>query len=237
MFKYLWLIVPVLATGCATVSTVPRPADYYQRSVVEEESTGSDTLFRGDGRVLSDSEIERILNYRLVLPSSNRIALLQLSGGNSWMGYSGEVSQLTDSIKTNFVERLKSTPRVFDASFLPGMLVPKERSVPYLREAAARYQADLLLAYRSSCRTYEKYRFVGSDEARAYCTVEAVLLDVRSGVAPFSSVATREYRAVKGSSDLNFRETRKKAELEAVANSLGEIADSLLQFLSTTKVR
>ena len=59
----------------------------------------------------------------------------------------------------------------------------------FLREAAARYQADLLLLFRSSCRTFERYRLFEQDQARAFCAVESVMLDVRTGLVPFVATA------------------------------------------------
>ncbi len=120
---------------------------------------------------------------------------------------------------------------MYDASFLPSLLVPEQRTVLFLREAAARYQADLLLAYRTNCRTYERYRMVSQNETRAHCSTEAVLLDVRSGIVPFTVVASKEFSATRERDDMNFRETVRRAELAAISESLGEIASQLNRFL------
>lgn len=222
----------ILVSGCSSksVSSVARSGSYYSLSPATNDD-GTD-LF-GSGELLSDADIERILNYRLKLPNENRVAILQLSTDLYWRYYSNDFVQLTDSISQNLIEKLIQSDKIYDASFLPGMLVPEKRTVPYLREAAARYQADLLLVYRSSCHSYQNYRFVSPDETKAYCSVEAALLDIRKGIVPFTSVSTNEFGTVKDPADTNFSETQKKAELTAVANSLGDIADDLVNFLST----
>ncbi|MCA0895137.1 hypothetical protein [Microbulbifer agarilyticus] len=231
MTKYLIVITMLLVTGCTSVATANRPNDYYRPS---SSDTDSEPLFGSTGGSLADSDIERILNYRLKLPKQNRIAILRLSSQSYWRNYSNDFTQLNESISQNFIGQLRESSRVYDASFLPSMLVPEQRTVPYLREAAARYQADLLLAYRSNCRTFEKYKFIDPNETKAYCSVEVVLLDVRSGIVPFTVVSSNEFSARKELGDKNFSETIKKAEMAAVAKSLNDSAYQLNLFLANT---
>ena len=74
-------------------------------------------------------------------------------------------------------------------------LIPEQKTVPHLREAAARYQADLLLVYRHSCYSFERYRFSGVDQSQGSCTVEAILLDVRTGLVPMTCVVSESFTA------------------------------------------
>lgn len=221
------LAIIALVGGCASSSTQHRPESYYSNKTVED---GGADLF-GSGEGLTDSDIERILNYKLTLPNSSRVAILKLSKDSYWRYYSSDFTHLTNSISENLAQKLMASDKIFDASFLPSMLVPEQRTIPYLREAAARYQADLLLVYRSSCSSYQKYRLVSANETKAYCSVEAALLDVRKGIVPFTSVSTNDVKVIQSGADTNFSETKKKAELEALSASLGEIAENLVSFL------
>jgi len=230
MKLYFVITLAFLMVGCSSYNTIPRPESYYA-DVSSTVPADTSDLF-GSGELLSDADIERILNYRLKLPPQNRVAILRLSDDSYWRYYSNDFNQLTDSISNELIKTLVSSDKIYDASFLPSMLIPEKRTVPYLREAAARYQADLLLIYRSSCQSYNKYRFVSPDETKAYCSVEAALLDIRKGIVPFTSLSTSEFGAVKHQNDTNFDETEKKAELEAIAKSLDEVARSLVSFLS-----
>ena len=234
MKKHLLLLIVLCATGCASVATSHRPnADYYNSATYPRaESTDDEPFFGTTEGLLSDEDIERILNYRLKLPDTNRIAILKLSSDSYWRNYSNDFAQLNQSIVTDFVDRLRASPRVYDASFLPSMLVPEKRTAPYLREAAARYQADLLLAYRSKCRTFEKYKFLDPNETKAYCSIEAVLLDVRSGIVAFTVISTNEFSSKKEQGDTNFQETKKRAEMAALGLSLAEVASELRSFLT-----
>jgi len=226
--KYLIIISILLTTGCAGVSTIERPNDYYRQA---QKTSNHESLFGGVDNLLSDKEIGRILNFQLKLPTKNRIAILKFSQDSYWRNYSKDFTYLTESIATNFIGQLRRSPRVYDTSFLPNMLVPEKRTIPFLREAAARYQADLLLAYRTNCQTFEKYKFFGASETKAYCSVEAILLDVRSGIVPFTALVSNEFEAKKEKGDTNFRETIKKAELVSIGKSLKDVAERLNLFL------
>ncbi|WP_317930710.1 hypothetical protein [Halioxenophilus sp. WMMB6] len=227
MKKLLLLLGCVLLSACSSVSSIERPASYYQ-----EPAAGEGGLLDGPLLANEDQKIAELLSYRLTLPQQNRIAILKLSGDNYWRFYSNDFTQLNDSLVTNLITQLRASPRVYDASFLPAMLVPEKRNLPALREAAARFQADLLLAYRSECHSYQKYRFISPSESKSYCSVEAVLLDIRSGVIVKSVVASEDFVATKTQADTNFNETIKKAELEALAKALGQVAGEVVKFMA-----
>ena len=221
-------IACILLQACTTVGSLDRPASYYQESSSSSQEVLVDSAVFGD----DDKKINELLNYQVKLPEKNRIAILKLSADNYWRFYSNDFTQLNDALVNSLVVKLRSSNRLYDASFLPAMLVSEKRTVPVLREAAARFQADLLLAYRSSCQSYQKYRFIDPDESKSYCSVESVLLDVRSGIIVKSIVSTEDFAAKKTASDTNFSETIKKAELEAVAKALGNIANEIVKFLN-----
>lgn len=221
-------IACIFLQACATVSSVDRPANYYQQGSTDpSEGLVESAIFGGD-----DKKINELLSYQIKLPKQNRIAILKLSTDNYWRFYSNDLTQLNDSLVKSLIDKLRDSHRVYDASFLPAMLVPEKRTVPVLREAAARFQADLLLVYRSSCHSYQKYRFIDPNESKSYCSVESILLDVRSGVIVKSIVSTEDFTAKKSAGDTNFSETIKKAELEAVAKALGNVANEIAMFLN-----
>ena len=217
--------------GCSTMSTQMRPDTYYSVSQADETQ---ESLFAGDAAILSDEAIQAILAYRYEPPPSSRIALMPF-GRETWSSWSEELALASESLKTEVVERLMAAPGVYDASYLPSILIPENRTVPHLREAAARYQADLLLVYRSFCRSFDKYRLFGTDESQAYCGVEAVLLDTRTGLVPFTSVATRSYDVERTAEDRNFQETRLRAQLDATTAALGAVSSEVVDFLSDSR--
>lgn len=222
------IITCILLQACATVGSVDRPESYYQQNISSLQSGLVESPIFGD----DDKKINELLNYQVRLPEKSRIAILKLSTDNYWRFYSNDFAQLNDSMVEALINKLRTSNRVYDASFLPAMLVPEKRTIPVLREAAARFQADLLLTYRSSCQSYQKYRLIAPNESKSYCSVESVLFDVRSGVVVKSIVSTEDFATKRTNSDTNFSETIKKAELEAVAKALGNVANEVVAFLN-----
>ena len=226
------LFFAIFLQACAAVSSVERPSNYYEGTSADEQAGIFNETTLGD----NDEKIRSLLNYRIKLPKSNRVAILKLNRENRWRFYSGDFTQLTDSIVTQVIDKLRSSERVYDASILPAMLIPAQKSVPVLREAAARFQADLLLGYRTLCNSYQKSKIFKADESKSYCSVEAILLDVRSGIVVKSIVSVEDFVAIEKAEDTNFSETIKKAELEASAKALGTIAEEVVSYLSNVPV-
>lgn len=222
------LLTMFVLSGCAApVSTGVRPDAYYG-SVASASDTAS--LFSGDEAVLSDDAISKILEFEYQPPSLGRVALMPF-GRELWSDWSEELALASDKMRTDVVGQLVASRRVYDASYLPSILIPDQKTIPHLREAAARYQADLLLVYRSYCRSFERHRIFSADRTKAYCGVEAVLLDTRTGLVPFTSVALETFEATENSADTNFRETMLKAQLEATANALAGVVREIVAFL------
>jgi len=56
-------------------------------------------------------------------------------------------------------------------------------------------QADLLLIYRPTSRSYQKSQFLKKDATRAYCNVEVAVLDTRTGVVVYTTRASENFAA------------------------------------------
>ena len=80
-------------------------------------------------------------------------------------------------------------------------MVGGNASITQLREAAVRLQADMLLIFSLKSDIYSKYRAFAKDEAKAFATNETLLMDIRTGVIPFSNVVTRDTLIKKGTED------------------------------------
>jgi hypothetical protein len=163
MKKLFLSVLSLLAlAGCAMepVSTVDRSDSYYM-SIAEGQTGETQSLFTSDEAVLSSEDIAKILAHRYALPAQNRIGVIAL-GRAFWFGYSEELARTGTDIQSAMVTKLRSSPRVYDASYLPTLLIPEKRTVGHYREAAARYQADLLLIYQELPRNHGPRRTEGA---------------------------------------------------------------------------
>jgi hypothetical protein len=232
----LWTMVSILSTtlGCAKKMVAPPPPPLAE-TILEDAGTESlqESLFKGDQAVLSDQDIARILGTQLVLTDRHRLAILSLSTTNPWS------EDLADAETKNFeslLRGLKSSPQLTEVRFLPSLLVPQKRTVPYLREAAARIQADLLFVYTARIQTFRRDRFLKSDEVRAQCVAESVLLDVRTGIVVHTARATESIATKKTPGDLNFSETLARAQSEARGKAVLSLANAVVAHLAESRV-
>lgn len=230
--RQLALVSLVAACSCASVAT-QRPVTPFAELQDQPPAT---SLFPSDAAVLDDSEIDRILEAQVRLPTRVRIALLHLdhrSAGRFYGWYDGGRSA-TFEVELNpaLIETLRSASGIEETSYMPSFLVPERPTVAHLREAAARYQSDLLFVFTSDCQLYQRYRFFSADEAKAYCIADSAILDTRTGIVPFTSRARQEVTLIQQQSDAEFLETLRSAETAALDRAMQENAENLIDFLA-----
>jgi len=80
-------------------------------------------------------------------------------------------------------------------------------------------------------KTLSKYRTFAKDKVKAYSTCEVVLLDVRTGLVPFTRVVSRERQELKQATDLDLSETMRRAEQASAMDALRAAAEDLVAFI------
>lgn len=210
--------------------------DYQKRKKLEY------SLFGNGTNPMTEQDIKKILNSKISLPKKIRIGVIKLESeshfSSSWQASAELMSNktfiLNKELKDNFFGKIKKSKRVKDITIFPSMMVPSPMSVQALRESAVRLQVDILLVLKSeNFADYEYVFFSTKDKARTLSTVEAILLDVRTGVIPFTSIATDSAELEENDKDMNhFQLIRRSAE-KAETKALIEVADSLYQFINS----
>jgi hypothetical protein len=189
-------------------------------------------LFPEDEQVLSDAAIQRALAARVTLPASTRVVVVPLDRGRRWY-WSDDLNTLSDETARRLTATLEASERIREADLLPALLTTRRATVPQLRAAGARSQADLLVLYRVETRTFQRRAFLAPVETRAYSNLEALLLDVRTGLIPFSTVVSANFEAEKTREEHDASETRRHAELQAVGAALEQLGREVRTFLET----
>ncbi len=233
---FLIIFILIFSIGCANQEIISqsRPDSYYSGLEMESDSSSSSSLFSSDSEILSDEDVKKILAFKFKPQNLNRVAILPI-GQLYWNGWSDELDKASEALQNTLIEKLESTNIVYDASYLPTLLIPEKKTVGHLREAAARFQADLLLIYKAAFRTYEKYKVFSPDKTKAYCSLEAVLLDTRTGIVPFTILVNRTFTTEEKEGDMSFYETIRNAELSALQSALSEVGIETVNFLSKAK--
>ena len=130
-----------------------------------------------------------------------------------------------------FVATLRHTTMIKDASYLPVFLVSASPTIAQLREAGARYQADVVLLFSTNCRLYPEYKLFEANEVRAYCSADSALLDVRTGLVPWVSRSGEDITVKEAGSEYHLGETIQRAELAGIDRAMQANALELVLFL------
>lgn len=227
----------VLLSGCAKmpmgVTSTMATADYAAREPI------ATSLFPSDQAVLGEEAVGRILSSKLELPAKAKLAVMKFpeAEGSRYRGRyywrDEEYLKLQQEQMEALSKTLLVSDQIMEVTPLPSLMTPNRVSIPVLREAAVRMQADLLLVFRVGSDTYSRYRTFAKDKVKAYSTCELVLLDVRTGLVPFTRVVSSERLELKQSADLDLSETMRRAEQASAAEALKVSAEDLASFLKS----
>ena len=242
--RYLTLVLACFAAcGCApSVSNVQEPEASIETFEIAFRITPFDpqgapqyrmSILPDDAEALSDQSIAQFLEYEYQPPPLSRIAIVQL-GQDSWSTWLGTLFLTSGPLGSWLLERFMDSPRVDDASYLPAIFIPEHKTVSSLREAAARYRADLLLVYQHFCSISTRSGLFRARHSEGICTVEAVLLDVRTGLVPMVSVASESFDSNDTPLVWKFRGTGFMAQVSATIVALNRMSEDVLQFLGGT---
>lgn len=222
----------LLSYGCHKRVAAPPPPPPDTILGGEENGNLQQSLFKGDQAVLSDQDVARILSTQVNLTDRHNLAILSLTSRNPW---SEDLAQTEAKNFENLVQALKASPQLTDVRLLPSLLVPEKHTIPFLREASARIQADLLFVFSTRIQYFRHDRFLKPDEVRAQCVAESVLLDVRTGIVVYTGHATEQITAKKNPGDLNFDETVSRVQSEARGKAMVSLANAVTAYLAEQK--
>ena len=220
-------------SGCASQKPVMATVEYAAKEPI------ATSLFSSDQAILGDEAVERILSSKLELPAKAKVALMKFPDADGSRYYGSYYWRDEEYLKLQQVQvdtlskALLASDQIVEVTPLPSLLTPRQLSIPILREAAVRMQADLLLVFRVSSDTYSQYRAFTKDKVKAYSTCELVLLDVRTGLVPFTRVVSRERVELKQPTDFDLTETMRRAEQAAAAEALKIAAEDLVTFIKS----
>ena len=235
------LFIPVVCIAFCVSCSTPRPAyspnlSLAQEPARQEATTLTESLFEFKEATLSEAAIQQILASEIELPSDARLALLSYGSTSSYNyrynfrnteGYMKLQQEYIDILET----KLEDTERLEKIILMPKLLIGSKPTIFTLREAAVRLQADLLLVFSVNSDVYYDYKFLKKNEVKAFATCEALLLDIKTGIIPFSEVVTRDTLLIKQDPNQLDDLFKKRAENQAIKMTLTEIGKRLHNYL------
>jgi len=239
MSKYFFLsLIVVIGISCSRPYSA-QLADKNYASVQEvqfrkEQETITQSLFNAKESTISEEDIQRLLDGKINIPEKARIAVLNLNSTlNHYHRYYMNNEEEMKLQRQNFdllKEKLLTTERAHKVFLVPNMIVNKSPTLQQLREAAVRMQADMLLIFHLRSDLYYKYKMFKKNEVKAFASCEVLLMDIRTGVIPFSNVKTEDVLIKKEEGDFNNDETRQRAISDATKKTLSGIGDELVLY-------
>ncbi len=227
------LLLAVLYLGSCTSA---RPISLESRPPSGGGELITQSLFHSDDQTISEEDIQRLLNGRIKIPDSLRVAVYK-HGSSSMNRYYSYYRSDEEFLKTQqsyidtLTAKLGQAQKVAKTIVVPSMMTSQNPTIVQLREAAVRLQADLLLVFSVNSDTYNKYKAFQKNESKAFATCETILMDTRTGVIPHTNIVTRENLVRKEQEDWSNEEMRKRAENGAVVRALVQTGDAVVQFL------
>lgn len=199
----------------------------------------TESLFNDKDRTLSESDIQKLLTGRLVLPETLRLAVFKFGMNNRFYNRYNYLSdenlvKAHQSYLDTLMAGLKNNNRVESVHPVPSLMLSANPTITQLRETSVRLQSDVLLVYSTTSDIYYKYKAFKKNETKAFATTEVFLMDIRTGLVPFTTVVTKDFYT-KTLHDETVDETRKRAEQEAVILTLGEVGKQVDVFLKNFK--
>ncbi|MEP7145144.1 MAG: hypothetical protein ABI707_19815 [Ferruginibacter sp.] len=195
----------------------------------------TESLFNDRASTISEENIQKILDGNYKLPQQLRVVIANLENRQQKI-YSRSDEEYLKSRQSwldLFSQKFTQSPRVSKLSIIPDLLISKPASFTNIREAAVRMQADIVVMYSITGDLYSKYKFFTKPDIKAFSTTQLIILDVRTGLIPFSTIVTKDFLSQRKKEELDNLEAMNRVQNEAVLLTINEIGQKITSFLNT----
>lgn len=227
----------VFITLFAACTTTKRSANNSDFNGSAGDTLITQSLFSDRASTISEENIQKILDGNFKLPQKLRVAIVRLEPSiqkrNYWSYWNNEQYLKTQqSYLDSFTEKFKQSPRVVSVSVIPDLLISNKPSFTNIREAAVRMQADIVVVYSIESDIYSKYKLFSKNDIKAFATTQLIILDVRTGLIPFSTIVTKDYLSQKKKEEVDNAEASSRIQNEAVLLTINDIGQKITAFLN-----
>lgn len=230
-YPFLLLATIALLSSC----TAPRSAPHFTETPYpDNDPIITQSLFNDKTATISEENIQKILDGSYQLPQQLRVAVVRLENTAQQRRYlwSDEQHLKTQQAYLDlFAEKFRQSPRVTGVSIIPDLLISKSPSFTNIREAAVRMQADIAVVYSINSDIYSKYKLFSKPDIKAFATTQLIVLDIRTGLVPFSAIVTKDTLSQKKKEELDQSEAANRIQNEAVLLTIHDIGQQIATFL------
>lgn len=234
--KYsIYLLLLIFMSSCTTSQPVVQDnSAFYRQSNFQPDPPITKSLFDDKSSTISEENIQKILDGTYALPKNLRVSLVKLESTQGLKTYYWNDEQHLKSEQQYldlFTSNFETSNRVKKVSNIPDLLISSNPTFTNIREAAVRTQSDIVVVYSITSDLYSKYKLFSKSEIKAFATTQLIILDVRTGLIPFSTMVTRDFQSKRTENELNDSEAANRIQNEAVLLTIEEISRRLNNFL------
>ncbi|WP_336516560.1 hypothetical protein [Pollutibacter soli] len=234
-----FLLAVILFSSCQTTK---RGSGLGELNFPAGDTLITQSLFNDKSSTVSEENIQKILDGTYALPQQLRVAVVRLDPGIQQRRNYGYFFDDEQYLKTQqsyldlFIEKFKQSPRVNKVTLIPDLLVSKSPNFTNIREAAVRMQADIVVIYAITSDLYSKYKVFSKTDIKAFATTQLIVLDVRTGLVPFSTIVTKDAFSQRKKEELDITEAAGRVQHEAVLLTINDIGSKITSFLGQSSV-
>lgn len=226
------LLLCILFSSCHTSSKLAYAST---ESFAEpgQDTLITQSLFSDQSSTISEEGIQKVLSGNYQLPEKLRVAIVRIDQqSRSYYWNDEDFLKTQQSYLDLFEEKFKQSSRVASVAAIPNLLISKTPNFTSIREAAVRMQADVVVVYSITSDLYSRYKFFNKPDIKAFATTQLIMLDVRTGLVPFSTIVTKDVLSQKKKEELDNQEARNRIQNEAALSTIEEIGKKITAFLS-----
>lgn len=178
---------------------------------------------------LSTNEINELLSQKVNHKRNLKMAVFKLNLEKTEIH---EADMSTPERALLFKNVLTHSQYIKDISMIPSFMQPEKIDFKGLRDTAALMQADLLLVLTARNRFDYDYNLIEKNEVYTLSTIEAAIIDVKTGVFPYTAIATAKHIEKKNDNDFNNEEFKIRAIRKAEDKALVEVTKSISEYFN-----
>ncbi len=235
MRNTFYLILIIALSSCTASRQIGQTTQGISaQGYYEPEPPITQSLFNDKTSTISEENIQKILDGSYSLPENLRVSLVKLESTQNRRNYYWNDEEYLKSQQEYldlFTTKFKQSERVQKVSKIPDLLISNNPTFTSIREAAVRTQSDIVVIYSINSDLYSKYKLFSKSDIKAFATTQLIILDVRTGLIPFSTIVTKEYQSKRQENELNDNEAANRIKNQAVLLTIQEIGERINNFL------
>jgi len=237
MKRLIYFILLIAFTSCSTTRPIGQDSEFYIAPGYQgAEPPITKSLFDDKSSTISEENIQKILEGSYSLPTALRVSIVKLETTPSIGKYfwnDEEFLKSQQEYSELFTSIFSRSKRVLRVSQIPDLLISGNPTFTNIREAAVRSQSDIVVVYSVNSDLYSKYKAFSKTDMKAFATTQLIIMDVKTGLIPFSTIVTKECLSRRQSNELTDNEAANRIIKEAILLTIEEIGQQINRFLAT----